>query len=245
MTLSINKKMHLSKLAVPMFLFAVFFHTPSVYASELPKMWNYKGLNKHNSHPQRAPISSQTKHFPKKRPLQIAKAKAPRPRIENVNNVLAPSPHYIGFALGYFDVFDDKKAIEIRAEYASGAPLWGPFKPLFVAEITDETSFYGAAGLYVDYLPHKNIYIKPSITMGVYEEGRNGKDLGDGVIFRSQLEMGWQSASQHRFGLALSHVSNSGQDKDNKGSETISLYVHMPIDNPFSSKNGATKILGK
>lgn len=162
---------------------------------------------------------------------------------ENVRDIFAHSTSYLGFSLGKYDVLDDKRALDMRMEYASGTPLWGPFKPLFVAELTEDSSFYGGAGVYIDYMPHKNFYMRPSFTVGVYEEG-NGKDLGDGAIFRSQLEMGVQFHSLHRIGIAFSHASNGWQDKDNAGTETLSLYVHFPTNGLFPARNGITRVLG-
>lgn len=162
---------------------------------------------------------------------------------DNINDIFGKSPNYLGFALGIYDMFDDKTAGDFRIEYTSGTPLFGPFKSLIVAELTEDASFYAGAGIYIDYLPHKNIYIKPSFVIGIYGEG-SGKDLGDGSIFRSQLEIGYQFDSLQRIGISFSHLSNGGQDKNNAGTETISLYYHMPIENLFSrNRNGNTRVM--
>jgi hypothetical protein len=162
---------------------------------------------------------------------------------DNVNNIFANSPHYLGFALAKYDIIDEKQAAQFKLEYSFGESLFGPFKPLIVSSITEDASFYAGAGLYIDYLPHKNIYIKPSWTVGVYEEG-TGKDLGDGAIIRSQLELGYQFDNLSRLGIAFSHSSNAMQDKNNTGMEALSLYFHMPTENLFSfHRNGTTNIL--
>lgn len=162
---------------------------------------------------------------------------------DNINDIFANSSHYLGFAIAKYDVIDEKQAAEVKLEYSFGEPIIGPFKPILVSELTEDSSFYAAAGLYLDYVPHKNIYIKPSWTIGVYEEGQ-GKDLGDGAIIRSQLELGYQFDSLHRLGIAFSHASNAMQDKNNTGTEVLSLYFHMPTENLFSrSRNGNTRIL--
>jgi hypothetical protein len=162
---------------------------------------------------------------------------------DNINDIFANSSHYLGFAIARYDVIDEKQAAEVKLEYSFGEPILGPFKPILVAELTEDASFYAGAGLYIDYLPHKNIYIKPSWTIGVYEEGQ-GKDLGDGAIIRSQLELGYQFDTLHRLGIAFSHASNAMQDKNNTGTEVLSLYFHMPTENLFSrNRNGNTRIL--
>lgn len=166
-----------------------------------------------------------------------ASAQSPTPSSEIFKDTL----DYIGLSIGRYDILDDHEAYEFRLEYASGKAILGPLKPLITAELTEKESLYIATGFLLDIMPIQSIYIKPSWTIGVYEEG-DGKDLGDGAIMRSQLEIGYQFENKLRFGLAFSHLSNGWQDKDNDGTEVLSTYMHIPTESLFSDQNGLTQI---
>lgn len=153
----------------------------------------------------------------------------------------APAPvraqdDMLSLGVGYYDVMDgDEDAADFRAEYRWGSPAWWQLKPFAGLEFTSDSAVYGLGGLYMDWVLAQHIYMTPSVGVGVYSDG-DGKDLGYGIEFRSQLELSYALDDNSRLGLGLSHISNAGIDSHNPGTEVLSLYYHVPVD-WFSSHN--------
>jgi lipid A 3-O-deacylase len=133
----------------------------------------------------------------------------------------------LSLGVGYYDIFDDEDAVDVRAEWRSGSDLFLGVKPFVGLEATTDAALYGLAGVYRDFPVAPNWYVTPSIGAGLYHDG-DGKDLGDVVEFRSQIEVAYEFASRNRVALGLSHISNAGMDDNNPGVEVLNLYYHMP-----------------
>lgn len=143
-------------------------------------------------------------------------------------------PSYLSLGLGIWDVFEnDDTATDWRVEYRHGAPLFWKIKPWGGLEATTDGTIWGGGGLLADLKPADNIYITPSVGVGLYTEGGSDKDLDYPIEFRSQLEGGYQFMNGHRVGVALSHTSNASMGDHNPGAETLNLYYHMPVGNLF------------
>jgi hypothetical protein len=134
----------------------------------------------------------------------------------------------LSLGIGYYDVFDDDNAVDFRAEYRFDAPLFWSVKPWVGAEVTSDGSLYGAGGLLLDLPLSDNWMLTPSIGAGAFSDG-DGKDLGYGLEFRSQLEVSYKFVDQSRVGVAFSHISNADLGDDNPGTEVLDLYYHLPV----------------
>lgn len=129
---------------------------------------------------------------------------------------------------GYYDVFDDNGAADFRIDYRWNNPLVLGIKPFLGAEVTSDSAIYGLGGLYVDWGLAPHWYVTPSIGAGLYHEG-SGKDLGNGIEFRSQLEIAYEFETRHRLAAGISHISNAGLGDDNPGTEILSLSLAIPV----------------
>lgn len=140
----------------------------------------------------------------------------------------------LGAGVGIWDVFDgEDTATDFRVEYRHGNPVFWKIKPWAGAEFTSDGSVWGGGGVLADFKPADNIYITPSIGIGLYGQGGSDKDLDHPIEFRTQIEGGYQFMNGHRVGVALSHLSNADLGDDNPGTEVLNLYYHVPVGSLF------------
>ena len=112
---------------------------------------------------------------------------------------------------------------------SNGAAFFRPaFSPLAGILATSDGAVYGFAGLYIDFVFFERFIITPSGAVGLYSRG-NGRDLGDVVEFRTQIEVAYALDNAARLGLVLSHLSNGGFSGVNMGSESILLSYAVPL----------------
>lgn len=137
-----------------------------------------------------------------------------------------------GFGVGGFDVLDSDErnpAVDFRFEYRFGQPLWYVFKPLIALQGTSDGSGGAFAGVVADWIIDDHWVIAPSFAAGFWGRG-NGKDLGYGLEFRSQIEMGYRFDNDWRLTGAFSHISNADLGSSNPGVEIANVYLHIPAD---------------
>lgn len=140
----------------------------------------------------------------------------------------------VSYGIGYFDVFDDDNAIDMRLEYRSGKDLFiENLRPWIGLEATTDAAVWGGGGLLYDVPLQDNIYLTPSIGAGLYARGSSDTDLQNTIIFRSQLELAYEFTTEDRLGVALSHSSNASLGDSNPGTEVLTLYWHAPFYGPF------------
>ena len=134
----------------------------------------------------------------------------------------------IGVGVGYYDIFDEDEAVDVRVEYRAGTPCFWEIKPFAAAHITTDGALYGLGGLYADFELSPEWTLTPSLGAGLYSDG-DGKDLGHVVEFRSQLELGYNFQNGSRVTGGLAHISNAGLDSRNPGTEILSLNYYFPL----------------
>jgi lipid A 3-O-deacylase len=152
---------------------------------------------------------------------------------EDTSAATPSSSSYLSLGAGYYDIFDNDSSGDFRVEYTSGEPLFWVLKPWGGVEATTEGSLWGGGGLKAGFMVAPNIYVDPSVGVGLYSDGGDDTDLGSAIEFRTQLESGYQFTNGHRVGVALGHISNAGIGDENPGAETLNLYYHMPVGNLF------------
>jgi hypothetical protein len=139
-----------------------------------------------------------------------------------------PPQALLSLGIGYFDVGKDESAADFRAEYRFANSLIWKIKPWAGVEATSDGGVWAGGGVLADFNLGNSWMLTPNFGVGGYAEG-DGKDLGYGLEFRSQLELGYQFVDQSRVGVALSHISNASLGDKNPGEETLNLYYHIPV----------------
>lgn len=146
----------------------------------------------------------------------------------NAAPALADGPDRLSFGVGYYDIFDDEDAVDVRAEYRFGNDILLGIKPFLGAEATTDAALYGLGGLYGDIPLAPQWYLTPSVGAGLYLDG-SGKDLGSAFEIRSQVEVGYEFSGENRVSVGLSNISNAGVGDHNPGTQVLNVYYHMPI----------------
>lgn len=141
----------------------------------------------------------------------------------------AEDPSFLSVGVGWYDINDDRDAVDLRVEYRSKAKFLSFVKPWVGVEITSDAAAYGVAGVLADIYFGRRIVLTPSFGVGVYADG-DGKDLGSAIEFRSQLELGYRFDNRSRMSLAFGHISNAHLTNQNPGSEILTLYYHLPLN---------------
>ena len=141
---------------------------------------------------------------------------------------------YLSFSVGYFNVLDEDKAVDMRAEYRSAkSVVFENMHPYAGLEVTFDGSIWAGGGLFYDHSFAPGWYVTPSLGVGLYSQGGSDRDLGSALQFRSQLEISYEFENSHRASLAFSHISNASLGDKNPGSEVVAFYWHMPFDDVF------------
>jgi len=141
---------------------------------------------------------------------------------------MADDPAFLSIGVGYYDVFDNDKAVELRLDYRSNLKFLF-IKPFAGVMATTDGAFFPSVGLYSDFYFGRRIVISPSSAAGVYFNG-GGKDLGHIVEIRSGLEIAYRFDSRARLGLLFYHISNAGLEDDQPGTEVLSLSYSIPLN---------------
>lgn len=139
----------------------------------------------------------------------------------------------------YFDVGDkagSKKATEARVEYRSGLELysagdWLSVRPFVGGATSADGMLYGLGGVLFDFT-WGNFVFTPSFGAGLYSRG-DGKDLGNAIEFRTMFEVGYRFDNAARVTAGFSHMSNANIGNKNPGSNSLMLYVHLPVNSLF------------
>ena len=140
----------------------------------------------------------------------------------------ADDPPFLTFAVGAFDIVQDKdQAAEFRAEYRHDKKIW-VFKPFVGLMGTTDSAFYGYGGFLVDLYFGRRWVLTPSLAAGYYEKG-DGRDLGHELEFRSSLELSYRFDDRTRLGVSFYHLSNASIGSTNPGTEVLSIVYSIPL----------------
>ena len=157
------------------------------------------------------------------------------PPSQTAYNSNPAQPNYISVSGGDFDILRTDKptnAGDFRVDFSyAGFNLPWYLEPWGGVEVTTDSSVWAGGGFLFDIPIGYNFYAVPSFGVGYYGQG-DGKNLGNDVEFRSQIEVAYKFENASRIGLAFSHTSNASLGKINPGVEVLSLYFHLPINFP-------------
>jgi len=143
----------------------------------------------------------------------------------------ADDPDFIAFSAGVFDLGKDRTAAEGRLEYRSDFRLW-LFKPFAGVMATSDGGAHVYVGVLVDMYFGRRMVATLSFAPGYYAKG-GGKDLGNDLEFRSQLEIAYRFDDRSRLGMSISHLSNASIGKKNPGTENLMLTYAVPVRGLF------------
>ena len=126
--------------------------------------------------------------------------------------------------VGTFDTIDkegDDKATLYGFEHnnpiLSRDTFVGRFSPITGGFVTDKNSIYLYTGVQAEYeIGLMNIV--PSFAPGYYDAG-NGKDLGMGLEFKSELKLSFDIFEDSKIGYSYSHISNNDWGDRNPGTD--------------------------
>jgi lipid A 3-O-deacylase len=130
---------------------------------------------------------------------------------------------------GRFDLHDSHERDLVQIDYdfdktLFGSPI-GDFKPVIGFLRTGGDAKYGYAGVRLDYKVLDNsILISPSFTPGIYGKG-DGKNLGHGLEFKSQVRVALNLTPTFNIGVAYSHISNASLGNINPGANNYTLGI--------------------
>ena len=143
-------------------------------------------------------------------------------------SAMADDPAFLSVGVGYYDIFDNDNAAELRVDYRSNLKFLF-VKPFAGAVVTSDGAFFPSVGLYSDFYFGRRIVISPSSAAGYYLKG-DGKDLGHAFEIRSGVEVAYRFDNRSRLGLLFYHISNAGLEDDRPGTEVMSLGYSIPLN---------------
>ncbi len=113
-------------------------------------------------------------------------------------------------------------------EYRADHRIFGEMKPLAGAFATSDGSVYVHGGIYRDWNFAARWSLTAHLAAGAYGHGDkndlcNPLQFQEGVDLMHRFNKGW------RLGASLRHLSNGGTGSCNPGSETLALFIAVPL----------------
>ena len=127
-----------------------------------------------------------------------------------------------------------RDSVGLDLEYRSGRSLlamlepWATLRPFAAGLVTTRSQLWAGAGLVLE-VPVGPVRLTLGSGPGLYVRG-DGQDLGNDLVFRSQVELAWRFDSGWRVAVSAMHLSNAGLGDHNPGSDVAALLVQIPID---------------
>ena len=124
---------------------------------------------------------------------------------------------------GMFDFSDDKKAATLIGfqhlnEDLNRNTFLGNLSPITGGMITADNASYLYTGVQANYEIGK-LKFNPSFAPGYYNEG-DGKDLGNTLEFKSELQFSLDFTNNGQLGFSYNHISNAGLGDKNPGANS-------------------------
>ncbi|HUP43613.1 MAG TPA: acyloxyacyl hydrolase [Thermoanaerobaculia bacterium] len=134
----------------------------------------------------------------------------------------------IALSAGVFNVLNEDRAAEGGAEarlrplFEGTTPRPWVLRSAVGAMANSDGGLYGYAGFRLEVPVGRRWLVVPQTAGGVYDRG-DGKQLGGSIQFRSGLEIAYRLSEAHSLGAVFYHLSNSGLERPNPGSESLAL----------------------
>ena len=129
----------------------------------------------------------------------------------------------INFFTGMFDWSDHKQKSGLIGIQHQNDALFidmenGKFSPITGAFITANNAFYIYTGVQAEY-QFGSFVITPSFAPGYYTQG-DGKDLGNALEFKSEVQLTFDLFEDSNFGMSYNHISNASLGDKNPGANS-------------------------
>lgn len=145
-------------------------------------------------------------------------------------------PDYLTVGVGFYEALNrhnslpDNRATDFRVEYRPAySIIFKDLQPWFGLEFTDDSTIWGGAGLAYDWNFTGNWYLTPVLAVGLYNQGASDLDLDHPIEFKEQLELSYKFENDHKFGIAISHLSNASLGDSNPGVEAVTMSWSFPF----------------
>ena len=104
----------------------------------------------------------------------------------------------------------------------------GPFQHTWGFSASNDGEFWiGAGQSYTKTFLNDRGFVQMHAMTGLHHEG-SGSDIGEPIMFRTGIEVGYQNKSDVRFGLGFDHRSHLGIHGHNPGLETLHFRISIP-----------------
>ncbi len=125
----------------------------------------------------------------------------------------------------YFNEMHQGEEIYFRRDTGTA---FGPFQNIWGLSASNDGEFWIGAGQSWTYqFFQERAFVQMHAMTGLHENG-DGQDIGEPIMFRTGIELGYQSKMGARFGLGFDHRSHLGIHGSNPGLETIHFRVSIP-----------------
>ena len=136
---------------------------------------------------------------------------------------ISEDSHEYNFYTGMFDFSDNGKKSQIfgfqhQNEDLIKESFLGTLSPVTGALITADSATYLYTGVEAQY-KIGGMNVTPSFTPGYYNAG-NGKDLGDAIEFKSEVQLSLDLPKNSEFGFSYNHLSNASLGTKNPGANS-------------------------
>lgn len=155
-------------------------------------------------------------------------APVPEERIVEVQ----PNTSFFGLSVGMYSPFSHSRArsASFGAEWQPGVKIAGVLQPLFGGFVSTKGAFMGYGGVGIPMKLTQHIMLMPSVSVGGYEEGHDGYDLGRRLAYRFGTELAYIFDSQSRIGLNAHIITNgTSLDRDDR-TEVIGITYTTPVN---------------
>tara|TARA_B100000941_G_C28343018_1_gene467731 strand:+ start:161 stop:661 length:501 start_codon:yes stop_codon:yes gene_type:complete len=130
------------------------------------------------------------------------------------------------FYTGTFDFSDEGAKSQLFGVQHQDGNLFrdtflGEVSPITGAMVTADNAVYLYSGIEANY-SMGIINITPSFAPGYYNKG-DGKDLGHGLEFKSEVQLSFDLGDTTNFGMSYNHVSNASLGDKNPGANSYTF----------------------
>ena len=124
---------------------------------------------------------------------------------------------------GMFDFSDDGKrstlvGFQHQNQDLNRDTFLGNLSPITGAMITADNASYFYTGVQANYTIG-SLNFTPSFTPGYYDSG-DGKDLGNTLEFKTEVQLSIELPKNSQFGLSYNHISNGNLGDKNPGANS-------------------------
>ncbi len=136
---------------------------------------------------------------------------------------------FINIEYGKIAVFDSKfRNSTYGIEYQNRSTIGWNLDNIFGALVSQRHNKYLYYGLNRDWYIKEPFILSTSVSIGLFDNNKL-LDLGHTVEFRSKLTIAYELNNFHRFGVSISHLSNSKLSNKNPGTEMLGLNYYFAL----------------